>query len=70
MGNPDFGPYKPSSDVRPEDVQVIRQPALVKFANELDLSFGFLNSRIVTEEKKALAIYRSYEKQGYAGGNY
>ena len=70
MGNPDFGPYKPSSDVCPEDVQVIRHPAFVKFFNELNQSITFMATGKLEEEKKALAIYRSLEKQGYAGGNY
>ena len=69
MRNPDFSPHKHSSDVRPEDVQVIKHQAFRKLSKELDQSIGFMDSGKEEEEKKALAIYKSLDKQGYAGGN-
>ena len=62
-----FGPHKPSKGVPPEDVKVIRQPALDKLSNELVQSSGFMRSGNVEEKKKALAIYKSLDQQGIAG---
>ena len=70
MLNPDFRPHKPSSDVRPEDVQVIKHQAFSRLFKDLNQSIAFMATGNEEEEKKALAIYRSLEKQGYAGWNY
>ena len=69
MLNPDFRPI-PSSDVSPEDMQVIRHQAFMWLLDEVYNSISFLAKGEEEEEKKALAICRSFEKQGYAGGNY
>ena len=70
MLNPVYGTHKSSSDVSPEDVQVIRHPAFIRLFNEVNQSLGFMAKQREDEEKKALAICRSFEKQGYAGGIY
>ena len=67
MENVLFGPHKPFKGVPPEDVQVIRHPALAKLLSELAQSFGFMSSGSVEDEKKALAIYRSLDQKGFAG---
>ena len=60
-------PHKPSSDVSPEDMQVIRHQAFMRLLEEVYQSIGFLAKGKEEEEKKALAICRSFEQQGYAG---